>query len=346
MFGSPRIGLKPLAALCRRLSHSLAAGIDVRRVWARELDRATGNAHRNVSHVAQAVNTGSPMSEALDECGDYFPELFRGMMHVGEKSGNHAEILRDLADQYDHQLELRRTFVSAIWWPLTQLTLAIGVIGLLILVMGMLPARPGSPPIDILGLGLFGMEGLVIYLLVVGGIALAVALTVRAILRGALWVRPVQRMILRVPKLGRAFETLALARLAWAMHITFGAGMELKEALRLSLRASRNAEYADTADAAWASIRGGSDLHDALASTAHYPRDFLDIIEVGEQSGRLPEALGKLANQYEDETRSAMAILTKALGFLVWLMVALIIIMMIFRIAGFYIGVLNEATRM
>jgi type IV pilus assembly protein PilC len=130
------------------------------------------------------------------------------------------------------------------------------------------------------------------------------------------------------------------------MHVTFGAGMELKEALRLSLRAARNAEYADTADAVWTSIRRGSNLHDALAETASYPRDFLDTVEVGEQSGRLPEALGKLADQYEDEARSAMAILTKTLGFLVWLLVALLIIMMIFRIASFYIGVLNDATKM
>jgi len=173
-----------------------------------------------------------------------------------------------------------------------------------------------------------------------------VALIVRAILRGALWVRPVQRLILRVPKLGRAFETLALARIAWAMHITFGAGMSLKEAIRLSLRASRNAEYSETADAVWTNIRRGENLHDALAATAHYPRDFLDVIEVGEQSGRLPESLGRLAQQYEDEARAAMSVLTKLLGFLVWLMVAALIIMMIFRIAGFYLGIINEATQM
>lgn len=346
MFGSPRIGLKSLAGLCRRLSHSLAAGIDMRKVWAREVERASGSTRQPFSQIAAAVNSGAPMSEAIDACGDYFPELFRGMIHVGEQSGNHAEVLRDLADQYDHQLELRRSFISAIWWPMTQLAMAIAVVGLLILVMGMLPTKPGSQPIDILGLGLIGMPGLVIYLLIVGSVAIGVALTVRAILRGALWVRPIQRLILRVPKLGRAFETLALGRIAWAMHITFGAGMEVKEALRLSLRASRNAEYADTADAAWASIRRGSDLHDALASTATYPRDFLDTIEVGEQSGRLSEALGKLADQYEDETRAAMAILTKILGGLVWASVALIIILMIFRIAGFYIGILNDATKM
>jgi type II secretory pathway component PulF len=342
MLGSPRIGLKTLAGLCRRLSTALGAGVDVRKVWTREAERATGPARKRFESIVSAINKGTPMAEAVAACGNYFPELFRAMLHVGEKAGHQSEVLREMAERYEHQIVLRRAFINAIWWPMTQLGLAIAVIGLLIWVMGMLPTQNGKP-IDILGFGLIGTDGLVKYLLIIGGIALVIALIVRAIMRGALWVRPVQRLILRIPKIGRAFQTLALARLAWTMHVTFGSGMELKEAITLSLRSSRNAEYSETADAVWTSIRRGSDLHDALDSTASYPREFLDTIEVGEQSGRLSESLGKLAEQYEDEARAAMAILTRMLGFLVWLLVAGLIIMMIFRLAGFYLGIINDA---
>jgi type II secretory pathway component PulF len=337
MLGSPRIPLKTLAGLCRRLSTSIGAGVDVRKVWAREAERAEGAAKQRFAYVADAANKGVPIADALDACGDYFPELFRSMMHVGEKAGHQAEVLRDMAERYDHQLLLRRTFVSAIWWPLIQLLMAVGVIGLLIWILGMLPK-----PVDIIGFGLIGTEGLIKYLLIVGTIALGIALAVRAIMRGALWIAPVQKLILRIPKLGKAFETLALARLAWTMHVTFGSGMDMKEALRLSLRSTRNVEYSSQSDAVWASIRRGSDLTEALAATGSYPRDFLDTIEVGEQSGRLSESLGKLAQQYEDEARAALVILTRILGFAVWLAVALIIIYMIFRLASFYIGTINS----
>lgn len=346
MLGSPRIGLQTLAGLCRRLSTSLGAGVDVRKVWAREAERATGGAQKRFEFIAKEANKGTPVAEAVDACGDYFPELFRAMMHVGEKAGHQSEVLREMAERYEHQIVLRRSFISAIWWPMVQLGLALLVIGLLIWIMGMLPKQANGQPIDVLGFGLTGNDGLIKYLLIIGTIAVVIALIVRAILRGALWIRPVQRLILRIPKLGRAFETLALARLAWTMHVTFGAGMELKEAIALSLRSSRNAEYADTSGAVWASIRKGSNLHDALDSTAHYPRDFLDTIEVGEQSGRLSESLGKLAEHYEDEARAALAILTRMLGFLVWLLVAGLIIMMIFRLASFYLGVINDALKM
>jgi len=337
MLGSPRIKLKTLAGLCRRLSTSIGAGVDVRKTWAREAERAEGNAKPRFAYIAEAANKGVPIADAIDACGDYFPELFRSMMHVGEKAGHQAEVLREMAEKYEHQVTLRRSFMGAIWWPMFQLVMAIGVIGLLIWILGMLPT-----PVDIIGFGLIGTEGLIKYLLVVGSIALAIALVVRAIMRGALWVGPVQKLILRIPKIGRAFETLALSRLAWTMHVTFGSGMDMKEALQLSLRSARNVEYSNSSDAVWASIRRGSDLTDALAATGSYPREFLDTIEVGEQSGRLSESLGKLAEQYEQEARAALVILTRILGFVVWLAVALMIIFMIFRIASFYIGTINS----
>ena len=50
-----------------------------------------------------------------------------------------------------------------------------------------------------------------------------------------MWVRPLQRAVMGVPVLGPALQTLALARIAWSMHLTMNAGMEVRKALRLSL---------------------------------------------------------------------------------------------------------------
>jgi len=227
MWGGARIRLKDIAGLCRRLSIGLAAGVDIRKVWSREAERAHGSTKWRFESIATAISRGTGMAEAVDHCGNFFPELFRSMTQIGERSGHMAEVLRQLADQYDHQIKLRRTFLSAIWWPMFQLGISVAVIGLLIWIMGMIapPKQPGGPPtIDPLGFGLAGTSGLITYLSIVGGIALVIALAVRAIMRGALWIQPVQRLILRIPKLGRAFQTIALARLAWTLHTTMGRG--------------------------------------------------------------------------------------------------------------------------
>jgi type IV pilus assembly protein PilC len=346
MLGSSRIDTKTLAGICRRLAISLDAGIDARRVWHRESERVRGSARTNLEAISHDIDRGVLPSDAVDARGEYFPDLFRAMVRVGDRSGHQPEVFRQLAERYEFQIKLRRNFISEIWWPMFQLAAALFVIGLLIWVMGIIapPKEPGGPPtIDLLGLGLAGTDGLLTYLGFLAVVAIAIAIVVRAILRGALWVGPVQRLVLRIPKLGRVFETLAISKLAWTLQLTHGAGMELKEALRLSLISTRNARYSGTADEVWSHIRRGTNLREALEATAEYPQDFLDAIEVGEESGRLPESLQKLAEHYEEEARMSLAILTKILGFAVWGLVAIIIVMMIFRLASFYLGVINDA---
>ena len=91
MFFSPHIRIKDLAGLCRRLAISLGAGIDVRTVWAREADRATGRAARGqLRAVSEAINRGQSVAEAIAETGSFFPTLFCELAEVGEQTGQEA----------------------------------------------------------------------------------------------------------------------------------------------------------------------------------------------------------------------------------------------------------------
>ncbi len=148
---------------------------------------------------------------------------------------------------------------------------------------------------------------------------------------------------MRVPKLGPALETIALSRLAWSLYVTFESGMDLRQALALSLRSTHNARYVSQIEPIWLSIRSGRELHEALAATRVFPRSFLDAVEVGEHSGRLSETLAILSEQWQDEARRALAVLTQIAGFAVWAMVAMLIIMIIFRLAMSYVNILNNA---
>src|SRR4029077_601935 len=133
MLFSARIGLRELAQLCRRLSTGLEAGVDVRRVWSREKEGyVSPTLRRHFDQRVEAINHGETVSDALAETGSYFPPLFLELVNVGEQTGKLAEVLKRLADHYEHQLKLRQIFLGAIAWPMLQLTAAVGVIGLLI----------------------------------------------------------------------------------------------------------------------------------------------------------------------------------------------------------------------
>ena len=340
---APRISIKELAQLSRRVSTGLSAGVDVRRVWSREASAARGGMRHPLKEISQSVDRGVGVTDAVLATGAYFPPLFREIVRVGEQTGKLPEMLRQLSDEYDQQLKLRRIFVGVIFWPLLQLAAALAIVGFIIWVMGIIAQANGGEPIDILGFGLVGNKGLLIYLMILFWISLVCAILYGGIRRGLLWAAPLQRAIMRIPKVGSSIRTLALARLAWTMHVTLGAGMDLSRALRLSLASTRNVQFISQTEAVVRSVSHGREIHEALVETGAFPIEFLDTVEVGERSGRLAESMEVLSRQYQDEARSALQVLGVVAGFVVWSMVAVLIIVLILRIFSFYVGVINEA---
>jgi type IV pilus assembly protein PilC len=345
-FFSPRIGLKPLANLCHRLATSLEAGVDARTVWSRETDRAVGAMRRNLAMVSQGANRGQSLTESREPTDDYFPAIFREMAAVGEQTGHLDGVFAQLADHYQTQLTMRRMFFGAIAWPMFQLIVALGVVGLAIWVAGMLPKQPNGKPLDLFGFGLVGTAGLRTYLMIVGGIVAAVWLTIRAMQRGLVWTRPIQRFVLSLPGVGRPLQTLALSRLAWSLHLTMNTGMDVRRALKLSLRSTQNARYIDQIPEIDAEIMAGNSIHDAFSHVGGYPVEFLDTLAVGEQTGKTVESMGHLAKQYLEQAKAVMAVLATLAGVGVWLVIAAMLIVLIFRVFfTAYLNPINDALR-
>lgn len=343
MFCSARIATKPLMGLCRRLSTTLSAGIAVRSVWAREADRAHGALRRNLRLISQGINEGESLAEALVATHDYFPPLFREMVGLGEESGHIDAVLTQLADHYQHQIEMRRSFMTAIIWPMVQLVIAIVVVGGLIWLTTLLRDITGNKNLDVIGLGLAGNKGLVIYAACVGGITIFFWRLLRSIQREMAWTRPFQRLALCLPILGKPLQIMALSRLTWSLHVTLFAGMDLRRALQLSLRSAQNPRYLDQIPVIDNEILEGHTIYDAFSRAGGYPAEFLDTIAVGEDSGRMVESMALLARQYHDQARASMGILTTLGGWAVWALVAALLVAVVFRLFSFYLGVLNQA---
>ena len=339
-FFSPRIGQAELAALCRRLSIALTSGVDVRKVLKRESSgRPSPRLRGRLAQISAAIDRGDSMSDALEATGEYFPLLLRELVDVGEHTGHLAEVFQHLAEHYEHQVRLRRMFLAGIAWPVLQLVGALAVIGVLILVMGLVAGT--GKPVDILGLGLTGPSGLVIYCLILSAIAGGLVFVYQAARRGLVWTKPLQRAVLALPGIGSTVQTICLAQFAWSLQLTLEAGMDVLRALPLSLRSTRNARYTDHTEQVVTSLRNGHEIAEALYETRVFPGDFLDAVEVGERSGRLPESLASLSKNYQDQAKRAMAALAVSATVLVWAGVALMIIFAIFRMAMNYVNMIN-----
>lgn len=334
MAGS-RLPLLELARLCRRVATGVEAGIDDRKIWQREAE--TGHMQRRVqlAKVSEALSQGSSVAESIARTGDYFPPLFHDMVAAGETSGHLSEVFRRLADHYEHQLRLRRTFVASLVWPITELVIAVAVIGLLIWIMGVVGGA------DILGWGLTGTSGLIVYLAIVASVGLATVWLIRQTVRGSLWTRSIQHGVLHIPLVGPAFRTMALARCAWTLYLTLDVGLDVRRALTLALKNTRNDYFVRHVPTVLNAISTGQSIHEALGRTGAFPQEMLDAVEIGEDSGRLAESLRRLSDQYQEQSQSSLAILSVIGGYAIWGLVAALIIVLIFRLASFYLDTLN-----
>jgi type II secretory pathway component PulF len=377
LFGSPQIDLTRLAELCRRVGLSLQAGVDIRRVWASEVERAGDAAERGrLEQVRDAVATGTSMADALagrtprkmvdhdtstDERlleaghtfrpadapfdGDgYFPPLVCELVEVGERSGRTDEVFTQLADHYDHVLALRSQFASAMAWPILQLVAALAIVGFLIWIAGILGGIAGNradPPVDFIGLGLIGTSGLIIY---IGGLTLigsAGLIAWIAVERGWLGFS-LAEIGMRIWYLGDCLRAMALARFSWSLAATHGAGMDARRAMSTALRSTENAWFTRHAGAIDAVLREGRMFHESLAGTGVFPREFLDTLHNAEEAGRISESLMRQAARYDEEAKIASRTLTTIASGLCWAIVAGLIIVLIFRLFFWYKGMIES----
>jgi type II secretory pathway component PulF len=344
MLPQPQLSNKALAELCHRLAVETDAGIDIRRTWQRESDMARGRLQPYFARVRDAVTKGDSLALALAVTGQVFPPLFREMAEVGEQTGTLGKVFHRLESHYRRQVQAQRIFFGAIAWPMIELALALVVIGVLIWVLGIISNR-GGKPVDVLGFGLIGTHGLLIYLNFLIVLGLCVAGIVVAMRRGVLWTRPLQRALMRLPVIGSSLEKIALARLAWALHLTMNVEMDLRRVVPLVLRATGSDHYTRHTDQIVADVAAGRPLHVAFARSGAFPSTFVDALAVAEESGQVVESMDRLSKRYEEEAESAVKALAVAFGTLVALLVMGIIVLMIFRLAGFYFGTINEALK-
>ena len=342
MFGQRRIDAKTLSRLCRRVSISLAAGIDVRRIWQTESQRGRLAHRAKIAQMSRDIDNGESLAEAFQGTERYFPEIVLDFVRVGEGTGKLAEIFSRLADHYDHLLRLQRRFLLGILWPAIQLVGAVLIVGFLIWISGWI-SRTAGQPIDFLGLGLVGTRGLLIYLVMVAAVTGAGFALVQGAQRGWLSVAPMVRLVMRLPVLGPCLQSMAMSRMSWALSMAVQAGLNARQSVRVAIQCTQNVVYTDQLDAVDRQIAAGQEIHEALRAADVFPVDFVDAVEVGETSGSLDDTMERLSKQYEEQGQASSRILTMILAFATWGFVASILVALILRLAIAYRDMLFDA---
>ena len=341
MFGS-QISWKSQAIFCRSLGTMLNSGVDLLRALKVAGQQSPDPKLRSASEeILKELREGTDLTTAMRHQGGRFPDLTIDMISVAEQTGALPEVLAALADHFENLIRLRKTFLGQIAWPIFQLLAAILIIAALLVILGWV-AEAGGTSIDFL-FGLKGTAGAFAWLTGWAMLAVGGWMGYQFLVRGLAQQAVVHQFLLKIPVVGSCLRNFAIARFAWAFALTQQAGMRITDSLESSLKATGNGAFIAATPMMVGLVKQGEDLTTTFSTTGLFPRQILEMVHVGETSGTVPEMLQDLSPQLEGEARRSLSTLTAVLSGVIWAMVATCIIFLVFRLALFYIGMINDA---
>jgi MSHA biogenesis protein MshG len=257
--------------------------------------------------IAHEVREGRKLSEAFERRPDLFPPLITANLVAGEETGALDEVLHRLAEHLDHEDELERFVTGALRYPMIVCFALAVVIGIIILFV-----FPRLQPLfrlfgDNLPLPTKVLQAVGQHAASVGPLAIA-ALGV-AFVAFQSWKRSArgrlqwERLVMRLPKLGPIFKKLLIARFARSFAVVFRTGVPLLRAIDIVAGTLDHRTLARELMQAKYRMQAGTGISDALKSVSTFPPLANHLIAVGEQTGRVDEMCGFLANHYEEEAR-------------------------------------------
>ena len=147
-------------------------------------------------------------------------------------------------------------------------------------------------------------------------------------------------VLLRLPVVGNVTRSLALARFSLVLQLLMESATPIGRALERAAEATNNAAFAARGKRMADAVEGGANLTEALERTGLFPREYVEVVRIAEESGKMSERFGWLAAHNADRAEAALQALGTALAWLVWAVVAAFIISFIFRIFSRYVGAL------
>jgi general secretion pathway protein F len=300
-----------LLAITRELATLLRAGLPLDRA----LEILIGLADAPpVAALLQGVRDdlrgGKSLSQAIDARRDVFSRFYVNIIRAGEAGGALANVLTRLSDTMERNKELRESVISALIYP--TILIGVAVISLMVIVAYVVPqfeqvfAQAGRAlPLPTQIVVFIGTAVKHWWWAIAALVVLCVA-WMRRRLRNPVVKGRWDARLLRWPLIGDVVTKVETTRFARTLATLLGNGVTLLSAIAIVKETLGNSVLANALDGVISRLREGKGFGRPLAETGLYPRLAVQMILVGEESGRLEEMLNRVAEIYDREV--AMAI--------------------------------------
>jgi len=302
-----RVKTAELIILTKNLSGMIKAGLSLSRALS-VLQKQTKNVtlRKVLISIDDDINSGGTLSSALAKFPNVFSKLFVSMTRAGEESGNLAGALSDIGLNLEKSYALTRKVRGALIYP--------GVIFSAMIVIGVLmfafvvPTLAGT--FKELGVELPLSTRVIIWagnffsthLFLTFAIIILSALFLVALARAKFMARYIDFVIVRLPLIGTLAKELNTARTARTMSSLLLAGVSITHAVEITGDVVQNVYYKEILSAAKNAVEKGAPFSSSFKDNPKlYPIMMSEMIEVGEETGKLSDMLLQVALFYEDE---------------------------------------------
>ena len=313
------ISRKDITAFTRELSALVGAGIAIPKALDSLGAEEENLAFREVIlSIADSVQKGSALSASLEDHPKLFGKLYASMVRVGEEAGQLPAVMSDLANLLEHEDEVRGEVLAAVAYPMFVLGFGVITVTVLLTVVlprlftmleEMLPVLP-LPTLILLKLSRIFHQDWIFILVGIAAVSGAIAWYKRTAKGADMW----DRLKLRLPVVGAVFRSSALGRFARTLGTLVRAGISLLPALKIVENTIGNRILAEQIARVAEETRGGDSLAGPLRKLGIFPRTVVQMIEVGEETGKLPEMLLKVADIEERQMRAHTKVLISFLA--------------------------------
>ncbi|PRX31143.1 type IV pilus assembly protein PilC [Orenia metallireducens] len=304
-----RVGLKDLVVFSRQFATMINAGISLVRAL-EILSTQTDNLklREAITSIKDNVEGGMPLSAALEEKKKIFPDLFISMVAAGEAGGLLDETLEEMADHLESENELRQKIFSALAYPVV--ISFVSLCSVIFLIVGVLPTfvdmfndmNVELPTITKFVLALSAFVSSYWWLILV--MLAMLILGVYYYRKTGQGRRHIDRILLKLPIVGDLITKLAAARFTKTLSVLISSGVSIIESLEIVEAVMSNKVVADNISQAKQAITEGESMVLPLRQQEIFPPMLLQMINVGEETGRLDEMLLRVAGFYEQEVKA------------------------------------------
>jgi type IV pilus assembly protein PilC len=311
---------KVLTTFTRQLATLVDAGLPLLR-GLRVLERQERNPNlkRIIGELAVSIEGGSTFSEGLAQHPKVFNRLFVNMVKAGELGGVLEVVLNRLSEFMEKAQKIKGKVVAAMFYPAAVMFVAVAI--LTILMVFVVPKFKQIFADMLEGKPLPGFTNLVLgisevvannFLATLGGVV-AFFILFKLALKTKIGRKLFDLFQLHMPVLGPVISKVAIARFTRTLGTLISSGVPILQALNIVKETSGNVIVARAVGMVHESVKEGETITQPLEASKVFPPMVISMVDVGEQTGALPEMLMKIADNYEDEVDNAVSAMTSLL---------------------------------